>query len=391
METLNMPPLFGKEITTGPDILEYMDDVASADLYGITCGGKEDGGGAQTIAAMSVQLFCKLTNQRYIHTPFRRVRFAEGKVDWAEKWEGFSSLGEEEERAPEGIRVLSTPQYLLEGRPKGVILAMPHCHNYIQNKHSPEAYELIRSDLRRKYVTNKNPDLDSLISDESYMAVHIRRGDVSSDFNNGRYTSNEAVIETIKKFSAEIDFKGSIHLFSQGNEIDFHFLNCIENVRLFVNTDIFETMHRMIGAKAIICAKSAVSYVSGLLSDAPVMSDLWYHQPLDSWYRMSETNLPAQHGFLKRLKTQEAAVMEWLSENTEEANDTIIKLVRSDARFLQFSAKMKWALSLVLLRRRDDAAYQLLEELASSNCPQSNSAQKLLASHIKMGLYYRPS
>ena len=384
-----MPPLFGSDITSGPDILQFMQDVAEADLYGITCAGKTDGGGAQAIANMSVQLFCKLTGKPYFHTPFRHVRFARGDKEWDAKWETFFNLGHGEKRPPEDIPVLSTPEYLEQGRPTGVILALPHCHNYIQNVYTADAYTQMRDSFREKYWASDKDHFEKLIPHKDYLALHIRRGDVSSAENQGRYTDSETIIDTVTKFKKEIGFEGEIHVFSQGDPAEFAFLECFEDVKYFIDTDIFETMHRIANAKAIVCAKSAVSLLAGMLGNAPVMTEVWYHRPLDEWYTMSSLGIPAQQGFLKGLKETETKVFALLGDRTAASEQEIVDIITSDERHLRFSSKLMWAYAQILIRRRDDKAYELLEALVKTDTPQANAARKTIESHIKMGIYYR--
>lgn len=384
-----MPPLFGNDIKTGPDILEFMKDVAKADLYGITCLGKSDGGGAQIIAAMSVQLFCELTGHTYYHSPLRRVRFAMGDKEWDAKWEAFFNLGHEEKTPPADIPVLSVAEYLDQGRPSGVILAMPYCHNYIENVHSADAYAQMRDRFRAKYRAADKSELDAKITHKDYLALHIRRGDVSSDENSGRYTGPEAIIDTVRKFSEEVGFSGEIHVFSQGEEADFAFLDVFDNVKFFINTDIFETMHRIANAKAIVAAKSAVSLVAGMISEAPMITEVWYHRPLDRWYTMSALDLPVQYGVMRQIKGLELKAAELLAVRTDEANQEILDLTeQNEAAFLN-SSKLMWARAQVLLRNQDDDAYKILETLLQTNTPQANAAKKTMAAHIKMGIYYR--
>lgn len=385
-----MPPLFGQEIMSGPDILQFMKDVAKADLYGITCFGKDDGGGAQGIAVMSAQLFCKLTGHRYFHSPFQRIRFADGRENWDEEWENFFNLGVNEDRPPKDIRVLRPSEYLEEGRPSGVILAMPYCHNFIHTQYSADEYLQLSEDFQQKYWSSGKDKYDDLIDQKNYIAVHIRRGDVSADANQGRFTSSEEIVYAIQKFIAELNFEGEIHVFSQGSEKDFEFLNGFENVKYFLNTDIFETIHRMVCAKAIVAAKSAVSYTSGILSGAPVITEAWYHQPLSDWQRLSSTGIIIPHSFAVNLQAIERDLSGLVADRTDEADDKIIEIIQSDDRYLKSSAKLIWVYAQALLRRGNPTAYPLLIGLSEMDAPQSVPAKKTLDTHQRMGKFSWP-
>jgi len=90
--------------------------------------------------------------------------------------------------------------------------------------------------------------LTSLVIDDVDIAIHIRRGDVSS---GNRYTTNEAYKQIITKLQQS--YPGHpIKIFSEGHSDDFQELSA----KLCLNMDIQTTFHSLVTAKVLVTAKS---------------------------------------------------------------------------------------------------------------------------------------
>jgi hypothetical protein len=115
------------------------------------------------------------------------------------------------------------------------------------------------------------------------IALHIRRGDVSHNYNEGRYTPNEYYLEKIAYLSEQYGDKDLLfHIYSEGEEADFACFNS-QNVVLHLNEDVKSTFLGLVTSDVLVQAKSSFSYVAGLLSRGIVYHIPFWHPPLSSW------------------------------------------------------------------------------------------------------------
>ena len=183
------------------------------------------------------------------------------------------------------------------------VLARIQSHEYIKAVHEASSSELegrfytttVRQLLRDRYYSTPKPALPACCREGGgYVAIHIRRGDVSEERYAGRFTSNETYAQLLPLL-AERHPGIPIVVFSQGEPAAFAELASSAglDIRLFLDGSVRTTFHALVCAKALLVAKSSFSYSAALLCEGTVYSDLiaqWWHQPLPEWGRVGDTS-----------------------------------------------------------------------------------------------------
>ncbi|AZO09150.1 hypothetical protein EJ074_08510 [Mesorhizobium sp. M3A.F.Ca.ET.080.04.2.1] len=247
---------------------------AKKSLLGITCVGKQDGGGAQVHAVMSALLFSRVTGIPYFHSPFRRVEHGRDAEAFAAEWEAAFNLGFSKPCVPHGVPTISAGAFNKEYRGVPAVVAEQHFHNFAERHLG--MYPALAEELRARLL------LPQRTFERPTIAVHIRRGDVvGNPAAAQRLTSNATALDNIKRVLA--DRPGHrVVVFSQGEPSDFGML--AEFCEFELNSDIFATVSGMIAADCLIMAKSSLSYVAGLLSKGAVYYEPFWHGPIPSWH-----------------------------------------------------------------------------------------------------------
>jgi len=151
-----------------------------------------------------------------------------------------------------------------------------------------DKYDIGMDELRK---LKKKIDLPEFKHDKKNIAIHIRRGDVSSNstkFSN-RFTDNNFYIKVIEKLNKKYA-NCNILIFSQGTEGFDEFKN-IENVKLMNDLDILETFEYLCNADVLIMSKSSLSYLAGLYNPNEVYMEKfehWNHIKLSRWNDFEE-------------------------------------------------------------------------------------------------------
>ena len=120
-------------------------------------------------------------------------------------------------------------------------------------------------------------------SNKFNIALHIRRGDVQPNYNEGRYTSNEFYLEQMKYLSETYAEKDILfHIYSEGSESEFE---CFKNpnIVLHLNEDVKTTFIGLIVSDVLVQSKSSFSYVAGLLTNGIVYHIPFWHPPMSKW------------------------------------------------------------------------------------------------------------
>ena len=147
----------------------------------------------------------------------------------------------------------------------------------------------VREHLRAKYFSTAKPGPPVACGcGPTYVAVHVRRGDVRADSWQERFTGNELLEGVIARL-AVLYHPLPIIIFSQGVAADFASLVAAApaaDVRLCLNAEVRATFHALVSATALVVAKSSFSYSAALLSRGIVYADViqrWWHRPLSCW------------------------------------------------------------------------------------------------------------
>ena len=215
--------------------------------------GKHDGFGAQYQAILSGIAWADYKNYNYLHIPFSRISHAQNKNE-LNKFIGI----------PYSKNIKSD--------------IIQKYSNEVHFSNNPDKYytPIVLQKIRNFYYSTDKPK----IKNNDYIAIHIRRGDVSNKKNKNRYTDIN-YYQKIIKFLKEKYPNKKIKIFSQGNKNDFKELanSCI----LELNKDLQYTFHSMVVAKVLVTAKSSLSYSAALLNKNTIYYLNFWHKPLNSW------------------------------------------------------------------------------------------------------------
>jgi len=132
-----------------------------------------------------------------------------------------------------------------------------------------------------EYINNKNINI----------AIHIRRGDVTSTKNIDRYISLEFYQEIINRIKCRYQ-NGNIFIFTEitpeySDEFVL-FQSKNPDVKILADIDIITTLEYMIKADILIMSKSSFSFVAGLYNTNTVYYIDFHHSKLDRWHNLQE-------------------------------------------------------------------------------------------------------
>jgi len=265
----------------------------------ITCGGRDDGGGAQIAAQASTLIFARHRGLRYAHTPLSRVAHAPPGVstaDWSQRWERCFNLGHDETPAAElierGLRLREVPKvhrFLPRSR---TLHRVAHCHK-VTDRH-PLAWAGFAPELRRRYRLTPKPELPPRPPDTLRVAVHFRRGDVgrSGRFSE-RFTETDAIVPTLRRvIEAAAPARCEIDLLSVGEPADFAAFTEL-GATLRLDEDAFLSFQRMVAADLVFTAKSTFSWLAAILGGALVIHEPFWHPPMPGWWSLTAPPNPA--------------------------------------------------------------------------------------------------
>lgn len=226
----------------------------------VTCirrSGRE-GAGSQAHMIMNAINFAHSSGLTYLHTPFMMIHHPDRPMqDWVKAWETLFNLGAGEVACDLGRHEV-----------------VNYCYNWVdlelcfgwrgRREQLTHCFKAIIPEFRRKYYVNKSPR----VTDDVTVAVHIRRGDVSSR-NHGHFTSTAIILKTITTVKSILETQMvnyRIRIYSQGNIADFPELSPF-GLDFFLDADVIWTMQELIEADILIMAKGFFSYYAGLISD----------------------------------------------------------------------------------------------------------------------------
>jgi hypothetical protein len=276
-----IPLLFGSR--AGWSLLRIFRPILAFGLRNttLTCTGKNDGGGAQIQAIVSVAAFAMYFGARFVHTPLISVEHCPQGVtmeQFCSGWEkvvdrfGFSLAG-----AEKFVRY-DTQQLLFDFlmlRISGKSISLEHAH-FLTDNH-PEIYELVGLAASSR-ATNARQKMK--------IYAHVRRGDVESKGPTSfRFTSDECLRSYIKTVRSK--FPADSEVFIVTENPDDGFVQKFSDCRIITEKDPIKVMFLLASADVLIMGKSAFSYVAGLLSSGVVFYEPYWQLPLPSWFVLS--------------------------------------------------------------------------------------------------------
>lgn len=226
----------------------------------INCPGlHSEGAGSQAVMLLDAINFCRCCGLTYVHTPFSQIAHSDGRpsAEWNAVWEKHFNLGAGEipwtGNRHEVVSYCSNRQSLHH------VFGWPAFEEEFRR-----SFQAMIPEIRRKYYLNKTPRRNA----ELVVAVHIRRGDVSSA-RKEHFTSSESILRTVQQVEAVLHSRGlchSIAVYSEGSPRDFEEF-AQTGAQLWISADPVWTMSEMIEADILIMAKGYFSYYAGLVCD----------------------------------------------------------------------------------------------------------------------------
>ncbi|MEQ1898885.1 MAG: hypothetical protein ABL971_16045 [Vicinamibacterales bacterium] len=269
----------------------------------ITCAGKHDRVGAQTLAILSTMVFADRAGLRYVHTPFQRMdRTAQAEVD---RWEAFFNLAHGELLLSDieslGLKTVGLPSpAFLPFSEAPALYVVRHCHDYANR--FPDEYKRVGNSVSRKYAAGAKDGLESHYDPTKLnIALHVRRDDVTPQSLDRKYTANEhltSVLRHVLSACTVLGLSPSVHLYSDGHADEFDDLRD-QGWAFHLRECPFSTFNNLVEADVLIMSKSTFSYVAALLSrGVPIYESFrrssFNHRPLGHWLRADD------HGRAKR-------------------------------------------------------------------------------------------
>lgn len=218
-----------------------------------------EGAGFQAHMAVNAMNFARAAGLVYMHTPFAIIGHADRPMqEWVSAWETLFNLGAGEVACDSGARDIVNYRFSAAD--------LELCFGWRERRDQlAESFKALIPEFRRKYYCNKVPRVTEAVT----VAVHIRRGDVSSALNAGLFTSTEKILHTTSAVKSILDSHGilyNIGVYSEGNIADFEEL-CALEAEYFLNADAIWTMQELVEADILIMSKSSFSYYAGIISD----------------------------------------------------------------------------------------------------------------------------
>lgn len=249
----------------------------------ITCTGRRDGVGMQTLARMSGINFAQAFGASYVDTPFEWLGHCDRDMaDWVSAWENLFNLGQGElpVSAP-GLELVDYVDYF-RGRKTltaNTVLCFQQCF-WIGRKH-PDSFAAVVPGLQEKYgIRPARGDGRSLV-----VAIHVRRGDITPGRPAGRYTKNGVIVrsvQSLRKIVGDLGLRCDFQLYSEGAPEEFQ---CFAELgcSLHLNTDALWTMRQLIESDVLVMSKSSFSYVAALINAGVKLYEPCMNPGLSEW------------------------------------------------------------------------------------------------------------
>jgi hypothetical protein len=253
----------------------------------------DDGFGSQYQRIMAAIALCEYNDWEYLHTPFVNFGITHS-TDVAEM--------------NDFIGVPASPK-IKDIHNRYDYVDIKNAHDHIQKVprvKNPSVYytNSVLNKIRAFYYSTDKPK-----PCQYDIAIHIRRGDVTSIYYRHYIVGNRKYHKIIKTLKAKFP-NYSICIYSEGEIDDFAELQS-ENVHFSLNEDLKKTFHDMVTAKVLVTGKSFLSYSAALLSTNEIYYLPYWNNPLAHWKRFESNNIwgGLQFKFLQKRSHFEA----WLN------------------------------------------------------------------------------
>lgn len=248
----------------------------------LTTAPRRDGLGSQILARISVEAAAADLGFDFAHTPFISIAHSEGDpLLWRDRCESELALGVDKKH----ISDINLPSvdFMTYGLNKTLwktprLISMRNM--YVHCNRVPIIYKRITQPQRDNHSGHRNEG-----ARRYKIAVHVRRGDVSTKRVSHRYTRNNRIIQSLEKLKEILNNMAAeyeIEIYSNGTTeelSDFLDIGC----RINVMSGAIETLYAMREADILLTAKSTFSYVAALYVKGIVLYEPFTHQPMPSW------------------------------------------------------------------------------------------------------------
>lgn len=306
---------------------------------------RRDGVGIQALVRICIMFLSRQVSSTYIHLPFLELQHqfndpigrSLSRLEWAEKWETFLNLGQDEyyisdlarQVGPKSIAIKMADENRQFGKP-----GMPSPSSLSEfldgsSRCDSPAKDLNVFDLRffrdalaqslplsidsglafdapfveqlqAKFDANGYVPSEELYSDQYLeIAIHIRRGDIWESFQAGdqrweekiRFVSEGYFVDLLQRLQA-LSYLSSkpirFHIFSDGQSADFPQFTFvsereaylalasgerIENIQFHLSQNSLDALYHLVKAPVLVPSKSSFSFLAVLLGKSYVLYD----------------------------------------------------------------------------------------------------------------------
>jgi hypothetical protein len=222
--------------------------------------------------------WCELMNYKYVHTSFQKAAYF--PIRNTDKWDKF--VGIPIERRVEDFlknkRITKKEDEnidIIEDRQK-ILWHLKKTDKFFIKK--------VLKEIKKHYYSTPKPAIKKYD-----IAIHIRRGDVTFNRHNERFTANKNYVPLIKFLKRKYP-NYSICIYSQGKREEFQELK-IPGISFDLNSETTEVFHNFVQAKVLVTSKSNFSYAAALLSDNTIYFMPFWYYPLKHWKVISDNLL----------------------------------------------------------------------------------------------------
>ena len=223
---------------------------------------------------------------KFVHSPFCGD-ILEPQIDVPVKeWEEFLGFGVgeiQESQLPDGIQRYALPelpwkqdlwlghtcdnptwQQAIEGRKDDHVLFECVRNQFMRLDPSCLQYDILRD--RYWQARQQYPVRCLFDSTQLNVAIHIRRGDVSSNSSaKDRWADIQIYVNVINQIAEHYRHPVMFHIYSDGTKENLRPVTNLPNTVLHLRDNVFDTFHHMVLADVLVVGKSSFSALAGYL------------------------------------------------------------------------------------------------------------------------------